>query len=176
VGFGEGRRAGVTGEAHDRPRTLVGTWLLATAMGESFDNRQKLVKRLNHGRPGINRDEPAVVAATCQELLKRWFGGTWHDQQIADFVTMIRSRLSPERAPDQAQTEAVVRAALTGTSPPHDMTVGDRFLVESLLFAVASDLLQLSSRDAAGVICHAERMAVAAGFDPPLLSPVERDR
>jgi hypothetical protein len=56
------------------PRTFVGRWLRA-AMLDRPDERDRLVPTLNRGSvTGWNDDEPAVVQAAAELVLRRFFG------------------------------------------------------------------------------------------------------
>ena len=123
---------------------------------------------MNGGQPGINPDEPAVVSAACELALKRLFPGGYEEQQITDLVALIRERVSSAEAPAQWEAEAVIKAALDGTQPPDEMTPGRRFLIESILFAVACIRLSLNPDEIAALTYRGERVAFVAGFDPPI--------
>ena len=151
----------------DGPRTVVGIWLLATAAGEPMADRQRLVKKLNNGVPGINDDEPAVVTAACELALKRLFVNGHTEQQITDLVALIRSRITVAEAPAQYEIEGVIKAALDGVAASA-VTLGRQFVIEGLLFAVACLRLALARGEISELVCRGERVAFAAGFHPQL--------
>lgn len=150
------------------PITVVGCWLLASGALAPELLRQQLGKQLNGGEPGINPDEPAVVSATCELALRRLFPGGYKDQQITDLVAMVREQVTSLGPLAQYEIETVAKAALDGVQPPAEISPGRRFMIEGLLFVAACRRLGLNPDEIATLVHRGERVAVAAGFNPPI--------
>jgi len=153
-------------------RTVVGLWLRATLMRES-EVRRQLTRELNGGKRGWNYDEPAVVEAACELMVRRFFGTSYDVREITAAVSFLRTAdQAKDKTPHgQLEMEAVIRSALgetdvdiSGIIPPVLMEI------RGAAAAYCSFKLALPESDIVQMIAEAERMAFERGWNPPLAS------
>jgi hypothetical protein len=78
--------------------------------------RDKLRTTLNNGRnKGWNDDEPAVVQAAGEIILRQYFGASYDVQTVSDFVVELRAATNNDGQFPRLKTEAVIRTALGET-------------------------------------------------------------
>ncbi len=153
------------------PRTFVGRWLRA-AMLDRPDERDRLVATLNWGSAtGWNDDEPAVVQATAELVLRRFFGpGEAESDKVswlasAACVSMAEIR----RLLDERHAEAVIRSALGEPAPGFDaLTPSDRVVLQGAVASLASINMDVDEASVDELLREAERVAFERGWHPPL--------
>jgi hypothetical protein len=164
---GELRRPG----ASARPRTFVGRWLRA-AMLDRRDERDRLVGTLNRGSAtGWNDDEPAVVQAAAELVLRRYFGpGEAVPDKAASLAHAVTAGLGEIRRPlDEQHADAVIRSALGVASPAFDaLKPGDKHVLRGLVATAASVMMKLDEAAVDELVREAERITFERGWHPPL--------
>ena len=150
------------------PRTYAGLWLRALLRGDG-ESYRNLAPKLNRGVKGWNDDEPAVVEAACQIAVRRFFGAYQH-APIDDFVADMRNRIAKVRiAPSQVDMEAVIRAAIDESASSLEIRRGELLNIRSAITGNISDILKLDALGIDNLIREAEDMAIARGYNPPLV-------
>jgi hypothetical protein len=156
-------------EVSGGPRTYVGLWLRALLRGESDDYR-RLTHKLNGGEKGWNDDEPAVVEAACQLMVRRYFSSYRH-VSITALMSDMRDRIAKQRTPSrQEDMEAVVRDALdeSTAAAPSDIKRSELYRIRGAVTVNIADILRLDFEAVDQLVVEAERIAVARGYRPPL--------
>jgi hypothetical protein len=155
-----------------RPRTVVGLWLRAMLMRD-VEVRRQLTRELNGGKKGWNYDEPAVVQAICELMVRRFFGTNYDVREITAAVSFMRAAdQAQNKTPHgQLEMEAVIRSALgetdvdiSGIIPPVLMEI------RGAATAYCSFKLALREPDVIQMIAEAERIAFERGWNPSLAS------
>jgi hypothetical protein len=134
--------------------------------------RDRLVATLNRGSAkGWNDDEPAVVEAAAELVLRRFFGPGQPDADrlwwLASVACLAMTDIS--RPLDERHAEAVIRSALgnaAGTS--FSMSSGDKYLLQGALASLASINMDLGKAEVDELLREAERLAFDRGWHPPL--------
>ncbi len=155
-----------------QPKTVAGQWLLAGILVKR-DLRDQLAKSLNGGERGWNDDEPAVVESTCQITSRKLFPGGADGEEVAAFVTKMRSLIlarNPDANPaGQDEAEAAIHVGLG--HPGIDLS---RFRKSAMLhargavIAGACSKLGMSDEVIAQMIVDGEQLAFERGWHPPL--------
>lgn len=155
------------------PQTVVGRFLYAGATGDR-DERERLVKLLNRGRPGWNDDESVVVEAACGLAVRRCFHPDADVRQISAFVSSLRARVGPGATPPgQLETEAVIRSALGEEDVSLDgITAQDLLTIRGVVVMVLARWQMLPAAVIGPLIADAEREAVRRGWSPPLAGEI----
>jgi hypothetical protein len=163
-------------ESRARPRTNVGLWLQAILMRD-HERRDALRTTLNRGRPGWNDDEPAVVGAVFEIVMRRLFGSENEVGSVTDFVDKVRTLLEGAPHVDRLKAEALIREA-TGEAGlnVNGINAAERYLSQGIL--AASGVFVMGIVDEAAVneiIAEGERVAFERGWAPPLARERTRD-
>jgi hypothetical protein len=150
------------------PRTCIGQWMQAVMLDRQ-EERRRLAKMTNNGKPGWNRDEPAVVEIAFQLVVRRLFDEPVDVRQITALVRDMRSRIHSTAPPDQLEAEALIRASLGD----QDVVVGDissgkKLLVHITVLGYAVRNLALGEDDIRQLILESEQLAFERGWKPPL--------
>ena len=148
-----------------KPRTYVGLWLRAGLLGEN-ELRRELTGKLNGGKDGWNYDEPAVVDAACEIVVRRFFPSDVDVREIAAIASDMRQK--SKSLPGQLKVEAVIRAALgeadvviDDIKPPELLHI--RGAVVAYLFIILGAKFSVDE-----LIIEAENIAFERGWKPPL--------
>lgn len=153
------------------PRTWVGRWLRA-AMLDQRDERDRLVAHLNGGSSaGWNDDEPAVVQAAIDLVLKRYFGPGHPDPAVLEeLLDLVTSALTADKRPQDAKNaEVVINFSLGKDSHGVDEVARiHRFRLRAIVVALASEKMDLGDADVSALLREAERLAFERGFQPTL--------
>jgi hypothetical protein len=150
------------------PGTTMGLWLRALLLGDR-EGYARLGPLLNRDEKGWNEDEPAVVKAACQLMVREYFRAYKH-VSIEAFVADIWDRIAKQRTPPrQEDMETVIRAALNESIevPPH-IRRGELHGIRGAVTANISDILRLDVARIDRLVTEAETTARARGYDPPL--------
>ena len=148
------------------PQTIVGQWLRALLLDQR-ELRDELAARLNGGQKGWNRDEPAVVEAVCEILVRRLFPPGVSPGPIASLAADVR-RVAEGALPAQQAIEALVRAALDGPGPDTPAVPPPQaYRVHVLVIAFVRGRLPLHEAAIDQVILAGERIASERGRHPP---------
>jgi hypothetical protein len=154
------------------PRTFVGRWLRA-AMLDQRDERDRLVRTLNGGSAtGWNDDEPAVVEAAAELVLRRFYGtGIADAEEVTRLASATCVSMAEVKRPlSQQHAELVIRSALGETAAGYDaLSSGDRFLLQMAVTSLASIRMELDEALVDEVLREAERIAFERGYHPPLV-------
>lgn len=154
------------------PRTFVGRWLRA-AMLDQREERDRLVRTLNGGSAtGWNDDEPAVVEAAAELVLRRYFGSRAPDpDKEASLSAAVTVGLSEILRPlGEQHADAVIKSALGARSPAFDaLKPGDRHVLRAAVVSIASATMELDEATVDELVREAERNAFERGFHPPLI-------
>ena len=151
-----------------QPQTHAGLFIRASLLNQEKE-KQRLIGRLNGGKPGWNDDEPAVFQAAFELALQVMFPAGADVRDITHFVADLRSRLSQGSAPGQLEAEALMRRAM-GDS---DVVISgisrmDAFKIYSgVTHKIVFDL-HLSEPDVNRLVVDAEKLAFDRGRQPPL--------
>lgn len=154
------------------PRTFVGRWLRA-AMLDQRDERDRLVATLNRGVAGWNDDEPAVVEAAAELVLRRYFGPGQPDPELArSLAYAVTAGLGQIRRPlDERHADAVIHSALGEPSPVFDaLKPGDKHVLKGTATSIAAVMMDLDEAAVDELLREAERVAFERGWHPPLAS------
>jgi hypothetical protein len=153
------------------PRTFVGRWLRA-GMLDRRDERDRLVRTLNGGSAtGWNDDEPAVVEAAAELVLRRYFGpGEPDPDKAASLAHAVTVGLAEIKRPlGEQHADAVIRSALGAASPGFDaLKPGDRHVLRGAAVSIASAMMELDEAAVDELLREAERLAFERGWHPPL--------
>jgi hypothetical protein len=152
------------------PRTTVGLWLRALLRGDS-DGYRRLVAKLNRGEKGWNDDEPAVVEAACQIVVRQYFS-TYKHVSVEVFVTDMRERMAKKTAPPRKEDiEAVIKYALNeGAGAPLQIRRGELHQIRGTVTANISDILRLDAKAVDDLVVGAESVALERGYSPPFVA------
>jgi hypothetical protein len=137
------------------------------------EERDRLVATLNRGSAtGWNDDEPAVVAAAAELVLRRFFGPGEPDADrlwwLASVARLAMAEIS--RPLDEHHAEAVIRTALGESAPGIDaLNPADRHVLRMTLASIASINMELDKTPVDELLREAERIAFERGFHPPLV-------
>ena len=135
--------------------------------------RDQLTATLNGGRrTGWNDDEPAVVEAACELMLRRHYGPEGPDDaSVRWLAALAREAFAADRSPiDEHHAQAIIRAALGGTTADLSMMrSGDSYRVRGAVAAFLSVRMGLNESAVDEVLREAEQMAFERGFHPPLV-------
>jgi hypothetical protein len=153
------------------PRTFVGRWLRA-AMLDRREERDRLVRTLNGGSAtGWNDDEPAVVQAAAELVLRRYLGlGEPDPDKAGSLACAVTAGLGEIRRPlDEQHADAVIRSALGAASPVFDaLKPGERHILRGAAASVASVTMELDEAAVDELLREAERIAFERGWHTPL--------
>jgi hypothetical protein len=133
--------------------------------------RDKLAATLNGGSRGWNDDEPAVVEAGCELVLRRYYGPAGADEaSVAWLATALREAFAADKRPiDEHQVQTVIRAALGDTTGDLGTDVsGDAYRVRAVVAAFLSVRMSLDAAAVDEILREAERVAFERGWHPPL--------
>jgi hypothetical protein len=154
------------------PRTFVGRWLRA-AMLDQRGERDRLVRTLNGGSAtGWNNDEPAVVEAAAELVLRRYLGpGEPDPDKAGSLAHAVTAGLGEIKRPlDAHHADAVIRSALGMPSPVFDaLKPGDKYVLRMAAASIASVTMELDEAAVDELLREAERLAFERGFHPPLV-------
>lgn len=154
------------------PRTYVGRWLRA-AMLDQPDERDRLVATLNRGSAtGWNDDEPAVVEAAAELVLRRFFGpGEADADRLWWLASVTRLGMAEISRPlDEHHAEAVIRSALgEPASGLAALKPGDKHVLRGTAVTIASINMDLDEAAVDDLLREAERIAFERGWHPPLV-------
>jgi hypothetical protein len=154
------------------PRTYVGRWLRAAVLDRQ-EERDRLVRSLNGGNAaGWNDDEPAVVEAAAELVLRQYFGPGEADANEVSWLASVACASMPEvgRNLNDRHAGAVIRSALgqPGTDADAPMSSGERFLLRMAITSLASIRMDLDESRVDELLREAERVAFDRGFHPLL--------
>jgi hypothetical protein len=158
------------------PRTYVGRWLRASMLDQR-DLRDQLIVTLNGGsNVGWNDEEPAVVEAACELMLRRYFGpGGPGAPEVARLEALIYEATVRENRPiGNELIEAVIRAAIGEAADPIKNPV-DQLRIQTAVASLLSVRSSLSPLAVDEIVREAERTAFERGWHPPLV-PRRRSR
>jgi hypothetical protein len=156
------------------PQTVIGLWFRASFLGTT-EERDRLSRLLNGGKPGWNDDEGGVVQAASELSARRYFGPEVNSDEITATAAQVvewerRAADLVGRAgslPDKTYVQAVIRHD-TGDIPAgwHNVrpSVAFRIRREFILFvAVTLDIVFELNQ----LIRDAEALAFKRGLKPP---------
>jgi hypothetical protein len=151
------------------PRTNVGQWLRAALLRQT-GLRDRLKTKLNGGKvKGWNDDEPAVIQATCELAVGRFFGRSYDVRAVTTFAAELREATAHDPRYDPLKTEAVIRSALGEQDVDTEgITAGQEYLIRIAVVTLVYGKLRLSEADVDQLITDAEKVAVKRGWNPPL--------
>jgi hypothetical protein len=151
-----------------KPRTYIGLFIQASLLRQR-EERQRLIGKLNAGRPGWNDDEPAVAEAAFELALRRLYPADADVRALTPFVSDLRARVSSVASLDQLETEALIRKAL---GDPDVVTSG---ISQMNAFNIYGGVTQkiiidngFSESEIAELVTNAEILAFKRGWSPPL--------
>ena len=159
------------------PQTVMGLWLRASILGMTED-RDRLSRLLNGGKPGWNDDEPGVVEAASELAARRYFGPEGSSDEITATAAQVvecerRGADLRGRAgslPDKTYVQAVIRHD-TGDPPAgwHNIRPSVALHIRgAFILFVAMTLDIMFELDQ--LIRDAEALAFERGLKPPLLT------
>jgi hypothetical protein len=151
------------------PTTYVGRWLRATLLRQP-ELRERLRLTLNAGKKtGWNDDEPAVVEAACELVLRRLFAAPDDVRAITAFVSELRIATDDDPPLGKLKTEAVIRSALGEADVvTSNITPGQKYLTRYLVIVFAARKLDLDEAAIDRLIAESEQIALDRGWHPPL--------
>lgn len=171
------------GAARLRPRTVVGLWLRAAALGmreeRMREERNRLVREVNGGQPGWNSDEPGVIEAASELAARRYFGPQASAEQVTALAAQMQEmsrtgaaqRGGASNLPEVDYVEQVIRyatgdhgAALESNSVAFHVRAA--FVV--FVFMELDIMFELDK-----LICDAEALAFERGLNPPLAARLD---
>lgn len=151
-----------------RPRTNVGLWLQAVFLRQHA-RRDELRDTLNRGVDGWNYDEPAVVQAVFETVMRRLFGRDRDDQAIAEFAGKVRAVMDGEPEVDQGTAEALIQTALGDPGADAGINPGQRYVLQALLAGCGVFIMGITDEATVNeIIAEGERVAFEQGWKPPL--------
>lgn len=152
------------------PRTFVGRWLRAAMLGDR-ELRDQLAGTLNRGQPGWNDDEPEVVVACCELVLRRVWPDTPGQADIAWLSSSLQASLADDKSPVRAaDVEAVVRAAIHGQDErPAKVSRENTTRICGIVAASLSVINCLADADVTDLVKEAERITFDRGWHPPMV-------
>jgi hypothetical protein len=131
--------------------------------------REQLRPTLNGGRRGWNDDEPAVVEATFELVVSRFFGTDYDVRVITEFVMEMRKATSNDPRLDALTTEAMIRSARGDKDvDTKGITPAQKFYIHSVVAGFASLKLPLTETEVNRITIDAEKIAMERGWRPPL--------
>jgi len=149
----------------------VGRWLQA-AMLDQRELRDSLIVTLNGGRAGWNDDEPAVVEAACELMLREYFGPAGPDAAALQRLSVeVRDGYAADKLPvSQEDAEAVIRVAL-GKAEGVGGTVhrGHAYRIRAMVATILAARLGMQDVAVDAVLREAERVTFERGWHPPLV-------
>jgi hypothetical protein len=151
------------------PRTYVGRWLRAGMLGQQ-ELRDELVTTLNGGIDGWNDDEPAVLEAVCELMVRRYFGALPDDDEISDVARRLEEGTAQANRPvGQWQAEAVIRSGLDRSAAAAGMSRAELYLFRSYVIVFIALKLKLAASEVDELLREAERLAFERGWHPRLV-------
>ena len=159
------------------PQTVVGLWLRALILGKA-EERDRLSRLLNGGKPGWNDDEPGVIQAASELAARRYFGPEGGSDEIPATAARLveRERMGADlqglaaSLPDKSYVEAVIRhdagdppAGWHNIRPSVALHIRSAFII---FVAAALDIMFELDQ----LIRDAEALAFERGLKPPLLT------
>lgn len=138
-------------------------------MLDQDDLRRELAPGLNHGKPGWNNDEPAVVEALCQLAVLRLFGDDYDAREVTALVSEFWHAFAHDQHLDQLKIETVIKAALGEKDVAiADIRRTDQFHIRAAVASIATRKLKFTEKDIDHLIVESERLAFERGWNPPL--------
>jgi hypothetical protein len=142
---------------------------MRAALLRQHELRDELRPALNNGHKGWNDDEPAVVQAAGEIILRQYFGAGYDVRAVTDFVSELREAANNNGQLPRLKTEAVIRGALGETDvDTSGISSSEKLNVYFLSTVLARGKLKISDRDVDELIAEAERVAFGRGWHPPL--------
>jgi hypothetical protein len=137
------------------------------------EERDRLVRTLNGGNAvGWNDDEPAVVEAAAELVLRQYFGPGEPEASEVNWLASAAcvSMAEVGRTLSDRHAEALIRSALgqPGTGAGAPMSPGERFLLRGTITSLASIRMELDESTVDEMLRQAERVAFDRGFHPLL--------
>jgi hypothetical protein len=156
-------------ESRAKPRTNVGLWLQAGFMRQDA-RRDQLRFALNRGKPGWNDDEPAVVEAVFEVVMRRLFGSGYDLQGVTDFVDKVQAVVEGQPHVDQLKAETLIRSALGEvTIDRSGISSGERYILQGVLAGSGVFVMGVVEEAAVNeIIAEGELVAFERGWKPPL--------
>lgn len=77
---------------------VPGLWVRAVLLDDRRAYRS-LPSRMNNGQKGCNDDEPAVLQAACELVMRRFFGPDHSGSDITRFIAEVRTRVARTKPP-----------------------------------------------------------------------------
>jgi hypothetical protein len=152
------------------PRTYIGRWMRASML-DHRELRDDLTATLNGGRRGWNDDEPAVVEAAFELMLRRYYGPEGPDGVSVEWLaSLAQEAFAADKSPiDARQAETIIRAALGDSGADLGMIRPmDGYRVRGAVAAFLSVSMKLGESVVDETLREAERLAFERGFHPPL--------
>jgi hypothetical protein len=144
------------------PRTYVGRWLRAGML-----RQDELRDRLNTTQNG---DEPGVVEAAHELVVRHYFGVTPDEGEILAIAGMLEVRTAQAKIPvSEHDVEAVIRSALQGSGAPQGVHRSMLYLLRGHVIMLIAGLLQLAEPEVNALLREAERVAFERGWHPVLV-------
>jgi len=134
--------------------------------------RDRLLATLNGGSAaGWNDDEPAVVQAAFELVLKRHFDEYPDEVKLSELLELVSATLiADSRTSDAPEAGDLIRSALGGDSEPEaTLPRLERFRLQAVVVGLASMKMQLGETEVDAVLRESERVAFERGFHPPLV-------
>lgn len=153
-----------------QPKTYIGLFIQATLLDQP-EERRRLIKQLNNGKPGWNRDEPAVAEAAFELTLKHMFPADVDVRDITPFVSDLLTRLKGIGSLGQLEIEAVIRRGLGDSDVVIDnITPSMMFNIHGAVTGKIVIDLKLKDAEINQLVMDAEKLAFERGWKPPLVS------
>jgi hypothetical protein len=153
------------------PHTHIGRWLRALMLDQR-ELRDNLVSTLNNGEPiGWNDDEPAVVVACCELVIRQCWpdGPTQADVEALCALCEAAFTQGSVKPASPGSIEAVIRATLRGNDDrAPGVSSGDSYRISTLLAGLLADQADLSETEVDELVKKAERAAFDRRWHPPL--------
>jgi hypothetical protein len=156
--------------ASRQPKTYIGLFIQATLLNQP-EERRRLIKQLNNGQPGWNRDEPAVAEAAFELALKHMFPADVNVRNITLFVADLLTRLKGIGPLGQLEIEAVIRSGLGDPDVVVDnIPLSMMFNIHGAVTGKIVIDLKLKDSEINELVVAAEKLAFERGWKPPLIS------
>lgn len=155
--------------ARELPRTVVGRWLFAQAIGDRA-SVAPLARKLNAGERGWHQGEAQVVEACCSLAIPLLFPKGYEHERVRQFADHIYAMTGSEDSAGvlkRGNLEYLIRVFLGDALFQDSLSEVERFICEGVMFVQAVLDLRLNREASVALILNAEGIVAALGVDVP---------